>query len=157
VFTLGLFYRKGKKMRSVRDFFVFDLICDGKEIATPISVSCQCSSACVPVHRCTAIWDTGATSSMISEKLARKLNLTPEGTVKVSGVHGIEESNIYTIQLQFNNGFTLNDIQVSEAGNNAGFDILIGMDIIAKGIFIVDGVNHAPNSCQIAFALPLDK
>ena len=144
-------------MRSVRDFFVFDLICDGKEIATPISVSCQCSSACIPVHQCTAIWDTGATSSMISEKLARKLNLTPEGTVKVSGVHGIEESNIYTIQLQFNNGFTLNDIQVSEAGNNAGFDILIGMDIIARGIFIIDGVNNAENGCQIAFALPLDK
>jgi hypothetical protein len=142
-------------MRSIRDFFVFDLICDGREIATPLAVSCP--AGCAPVQRCTAVWDTGATSSMISESLAKELKLEPEGSVKVSGVHGIEEAKIYTINLIFGNGFTLDKLQVSEAGNNAGFDILIGMDVISQGILIIDGVNHPTKGCQIAFALPLDK
>lgn len=140
-------------MQAVRDFFVFKLNnCNGKEIATPITVSCQ--DGCQPIHRCTAIWDTGATSSMISEQLAKALSLTAHGTVKVSGVHGVEDANIYTINLQFNNGFALDNLQVSEAGNNAGFDVLIGMDVISKGIFVVDGVNHLQDGCQIAFAFP---
>lgn len=142
-------------MQDERDFFVFSLTCDGREIATPLAVSCP--AGCAPVQRCTAIWDTGATSSMISESLAKELKLEPEGSVKVSGVHGIEDAKIYTIDLIFGNGFTLDKLQVSEAGNNAGFDVLIGMDIISKGLFIVDGVNNAGKGCQIAFALPCDK
>ena len=142
-------------MRSVRDFFVFDLICDGREIATPITISATNSEQ--QLHNCTAIWDTGATSSMISQRTAKELQLSPHGTVKVSGVHGVENANIYTVDLVFNNGYKIPNIQVSEAGNNAGFDILVGMDVINRGIFIIDGVNHAENGCQIAFALPCDK
>lgn len=141
-------------MHTVRDFFVFELICDGREIATPLSVSSTDKNS-TPIHRCTAIWDTGATSSMISADLARALQLEPQGTVRVSGVHGVEDANIYTIDLQFNNGFALDNLQVSEAGNNAGFDVLIGMDVISKGIFVVDGVNHLQKGCQIAFAHPV--
>lgn len=142
-------------MQDVRDFFTFTLRCNGREIATPIAISCP--DGCQPIHRCTAIWDTGATSSMISEQIARALQLKPQGSVKVSGVHGVEDANIYTINLLFGNGFVLEDLQVSEAGNNAGFDVLIGMDVISKGLFIVDGANFSGNGCQIAFALPLDK
>lgn len=142
-------------MRSIRDFFVFDLMCDGREIATPITISTPNGEQ--QLHNCTAIWDTGATSSMISQRIAQELQLSPQGTVKVSGVHGVESTNIYTVDLVFNNGYLIPNTQVSEAGNNAGFDVLVGMDIISRGIFIVDGVNHAVNGCQIAFALPLDK
>ena len=142
-------------MRSVRDFFVFDLICDGREIATPITISTTNSEQ--QLHNCTAIWDTGATSSMISQRTAKELQLSPHGTVKVSGVHGVENANVYFVDLVFNNGYEIPNIQVSEAGNNAGFDILVGMDVINRGIFIIDGVNHAENGCQIAFALPCDK
>lgn len=139
-------------MEDVRDFFVFNLHCDGREIATPIAISCP--DGCQPIHQCTAIWDTGATSSMISEQIARALQLHPQGSVKVSGVHGVEDANVYTIDLIFNNGFRIEDLQVSEAGNNAGFDVLIGMDVISKGMFIVDGLKFNGNGAQIAFALP---
>lgn len=139
-------------MQDVRDFFVFDLICDGREIATPLAVSC--AAGCAPIHHCTAIWDTGATSSMISADLAKALDLESEGTVKVSGVHGVEDAKLYTIDLIFGTGFKIEKLQVSEAGNNAGFDVLIGMDVISKGMFIVNGGNHAEKGCQIAFAFP---
>lgn len=142
-------------MQDVRDFFTFTLHCNGREIATPIAVSCP--DGCQPIHQCTAIWDTGATSSMISEQLATALQLKPQGSVKVSGVHGVEDAKTYTIDLLFGNGFIYEGLQVSEAGNNAGFDVLIGMDVISKGLFIVDGANFNRNGCQIAFALPLDK
>ena len=139
-------------MQDVRDFFTFRLTCDGREIATPMAVSC--AAGCSPIHHCTAIWDTGATSSMISADLAKALNLEPEGTVKVSGVHGVEDANVYTIDLIFNNGFRLDGLQVSEAGNSAGFDVLIGMDVISKGVFVIDGAKFNGNGAQIAFALP---
>lgn len=144
-----------QKMRSIRDFFVFDLMCDGREIATQITISSPAGDR--QLHNCTAIWDTGATSSMISQRIAQELKLSPQGSVKVSGVHGVENANIYTVDLIFNNGYRIPDIQVSEAGNSGGFDLLVGMDVISRGIFIVDGVNHATKGCQIAFALPLDK
>ena len=140
-------------MQDVRDFFTFSLICDGREIATPLAVSCA-AAGCAPIHHCTAIWDTGATSSMISADLAKALDLEPEGSVKVSGVHGVEEAKVYTIDLIFGTGFKIEKLQVSEAGNNAGFDVLIGMDVISKGMFIVNGGNHAEKGCQIAFAFP---
>lgn len=139
-------------MQYARDFFTFSLICDGREIATPIAVSC--AAGCAPIHHCTAIWDTGATSSMISADLAKELDLKPEGSVKVSGVHGVEDAKLYTIDLIFGTGFKIEKLQVSEAGNNAGFDVLIGMDVISKGMFIVNGGNHAEKGCQIAFAFP---
>lgn len=127
-----------------------------KEISTPISIACAngcCDIDSRPVYRCNAIWDTGATSSMISKKIAEKLKLHSTGKIKISGVHGVVESNTYVVDFIFCNGFEITGVHVSEADNGGGFDVLIGMDIIAKGKLIVDGIN---NDCYVSFIFPAE-
>ena len=124
------------------------------EISTPIAIACggnRCALNSRPVHRCIAIWDTGATSSMIARHIAEKLRLESTGNVQIAGVHGVKDAKTYIVSLIFGNGFVIPDLPVSEADNNGGFDVLIGMDVIARGKLIIDGLG---DGCQIAFEFP---
>ena len=88
-----------------------------------------------------AIWDTGATNTVISEKLAKELNLTPVGTVTVSTAGGIREANKYILGLQLPNNLEIQNIMVTGGLLNTDTDFLIGMDIITLGDFAVTNVN----------------
>ena len=88
-----------------------------------------------------AIWDTGATNTVISEKLAKELNLTPGGTVTVSTAGGIREANKYILGLQLPNNLEIQNIMVTGGLLNTDTDFLIGMDIITLGDFAVTNVN----------------
>lgn len=70
---------------------------------------------------------------MLTETIANDLGLIPTGTINVSGVHGSENANLYVIDIILGQHFILPDIPVSGANGNAGFDLLIGMDILSKG------------------------
>ena len=122
-----------------------------KEISTPVSVAACSGHDCRVVKRCNAIWDTGATSSMIARRIARELQLSPTGVVDISGVHGVHSTETYKVDLLFGNGFQIPGLQVSAADDNGGFDVLIGMDIISSGRLIVDGINKG---CYIRFEFP---
>jgi predicted aspartyl protease len=98
-----------------------------------------------------AIWDTGATSSMISVSMARKLQLNPIGMTQIAGVHGVANAKIYNIDIIFKNGFTIENIKVSEASNFGGFDLLVGMDIIKRGVFLIDGTD---GELKVLFQFP---
>lgn len=79
---------------------------------------------------------------MISEAVARELELYPCGEISVSGVHGTDKSNLYFLDICFGSGCVLKDHRVSGAGGDAGFDLLIGMDILSLGeleLVSVDG------------------
>ena len=108
------------------------------EIKTPINVVNTYTGEKI---LCDAIWDTGATGSMVSENVARKLNLKPVGRTTIAGVHGVHDANTYVVDIQFDNGATLKDIKVTEASNTGGFGLLVGMDIIGRGRLYVDGIN----------------
>ena len=113
-----------------------------RELAIPVSITCKfgnCNDFGNPQRDCKAIFDTGATASMISSDIAEELRLIPYDTATVSGVHGTESSNIYIIDMIFRNGFKIPNISVSEAGGSAGFDLLIGMDIISRGTMLLSG------------------
>lgn len=113
----------------------------------------MCDVTSRPVHRCNAVWDTGATSSMISRRVAEKLQLKSTGKIEIAGVHGVTLADTYVVNLIFNNGFSIFGLPVSEADDGCGFDVLIGMDIISKGRLIIDGLSEG---CHIAFAFPAD-
>lgn len=120
-----------------------------KELAIPVEIRCNKN---VSLKECIGIVDTGATSSMISESVAKELDLEPCGNISVSGVHGTENAHLYKVDLIFGGKYILPDHVVSGAGNDAGFDLLIGMDIIAKGNLYLcakDGKNY------FTFSLPL--
>ncbi len=88
----------------------------------------------------TAIWDTGATNTVISEKLAQKLNLTPIGKANVSTAGGIIEVNKYVLGLKLPNNLKIKNVLVT-AGKLNDTDFLIGMDIINLGDFSVTNLN----------------
>lgn len=124
-----------------------------KELAIPVEIRCQkCGNSQTALKECVGIIDTGATSSMISEDVAKKLELEPCGNITVSGVHGTENARLYKVDLIFGGRFVLPDHTVSGAGNDAGFDILIGMDIIARGDLTL---SRKEGKTFFTFALPL--
>ncbi len=109
-----------------------------------------------------AVWDTGASSSAISQKVADALGLiqtgwgfsdTASGTVKVRkyGINIILPSNV---------GFP----SVKVSCNNMKVDVLIGMDIITRGDFCITNLNRqtkftfqTPSTHSYDFKKELDK
>lgn len=84
----------------------------------------------------TCIWDTGATNSVISPRLAQVLKLLPSGRVPVNDASGTKISNTYMVNVMLPNNVGIPFLQVTE-GVLLGFDMLIGMDIISQGDFSI--------------------
>ena len=93
-------------------------------------------------HTIQAIWDTGATGSVIAKSVAKNLNLIPTGISQVSTANGIALQNTYTINIKFPNGLEIVGVVVTEVdGLSGGCDGLIGMDIITLGDFSITNYN----------------
>ncbi|MBY0499672.1 MAG: retroviral-like aspartic protease family protein [Nitrosomonas sp.] len=91
----------------------------------------------------TAIWDTGATNSVITRRLVEECDLKPVTVVKVKGVHGPSiPKNVYFINITtLPNNFIFSEILVTEGDLSIKEDILIGMDIITLGDFSITNKN----------------
>ncbi|MDD4154519.1 MAG: SEC-C metal-binding domain-containing protein [Bacilli bacterium] len=88
-----------------------------------------------------AIWDTGATNTVISSKLVKTLQLFPVSVTKVSNTTGTYNANQYLVDIILPNNVHVRDILVTE-GFLPNCDLLIGMDIITKGDFCVTNMNR---------------
>ena len=86
--------------------------------------------------------DTGADHTCVSRRLAQSLNLRPSGKVPVSGATGASEMNQYMIDLllQFGqNSIAITEHMVTEfTSSSTAYDMLVGRDIICKGVFTMD-------------------
>ncbi len=88
-----------------------------------------------------AIWDTGATGSVITKELVNKLGLKPISKQAVRGVTGEKESNVYMVHIMLPNNMLLTFVRVIECEDILGeSSLLIGMDIISLGDFSVTNV-----------------
>ena len=109
-----------------------------------------------------AVWDTGATSTVISKKVVEDLGLIPSGRVTLHGVgsgdtaHEIEAPT-YLINLILPNKVIVQGVVVAEA-SVSGCDVLLGMDVIGIGDFAIsnhtDGTTwsfRAPSCGEIDF------
>lgn len=93
--------------------------------------------------RSNAIWDTGATGSVITKYYANKLGLIPVGKTQVKGVNNTKLVNWYLIDVKVHPEVLITQIRATEADDLAGGNnvaMLIGMDIISLGDFAV--TNH---------------
>jgi len=97
-----------------------------------------------------ALWDTGATCSVITPNIVKELNIAPSSYTFVSGVHGKARAAQYYIDFGLPNGVMVPKVLVVE-GNPAGCDLLIGMDIIGLGDFVVSCCN---GSTQFGLRMP---
>jgi hypothetical protein len=111
-----------------------------------------------------ALWDTGATNSVITSALAKKLNIRPTGRIQTHGVNETKEVNTYIVNILLPNRVVIQNVIVSEAQQTTGnFDVLIGMDIICIGDFAITNFNKSttfsfrfPSSREIDFVPDAD-
>lgn len=97
-----------------------------------------------------ALWDTGASGSVISRSLAEQLNLAPITQCKTYHAQGESIVNVYLVDLVLPNNLLVRELRVSEGVLN-GFDVLVGMDIIGKGDF---ALSNRDNKTLFSFQIP---
>ena len=83
-----------------------------------------------------AIWDTGATGSVISKDVVDKVGLRPTGVTNVHTAGGMRQCNTYMVSILATNGVGFPSIVATRA-DLQGADVLIGMDIITQGDFAI--------------------
>ena len=88
-----------------------------------------------------AIWDTGATGTVITRKVVRELNLLPIGKETVQTVGSGDkldeyEADAFLVNIYLPNKVEVIGVRVCEL-SIGGSDVLIGMDIIAHGDFAI--------------------
>lgn len=89
-----------------------------------------------PNEKWKSLWDTGATNTVITPNVVKKLNLKPVSVKEAATPQGRYKAYVYYINLYLPNGVIFPNLLVME-GQPAGCDILIGMDVIGKGDFAV--------------------
>ena len=97
-----------------------------------------------------AIWDTGATHSCLSQKIAEDLGLKPIDTTIVHGVNNSQVATIVIASIGLSNGLFFPDRRFS-VSKIPGADILIGMDIIMKGDF---AISNGGGKTRFSFVIP---
>ncbi len=94
-----------------------------------------------PFHRFTGLWDTGATSGVITQRVVDLCGLRPFTMQTVKGAYGdATERNVYLVNIGLPNGLAVPNVTVV-LGEPHGTDVLIGMDIITLGDFAVTNEN----------------
>lgn len=96
-----------------------------------------------PIHRTQALWDTGASNSVVTKATAKALNLQPTSLARVNHAGGISDVNVYLVNLYLPNGLNISGVNVTECEDTEGhFGVIIGMDIITLGDFAVTNVGE---------------
>jgi len=96
------------------------------------------------------IWDTGATNSVISQKVVDECELKPIGMVLVHGSTGSKYCETFLINIFLPNRVVIPSIRVTNAPLT-DCDVLIGMDIINQGDF---AITHYDGKTTFSFRLP---
>lgn len=99
-----------------------------------------------------AIWDTGATNTVITKKVADELGLVPTGMTQMNTANGVAFSPTFIVDIGFEKGLLIQSVKVSQVDDlSGGCDALIGMDIISIGDFSI--TNHNRKTCM-SFRFP---
>lgn len=97
-----------------------------------------------------AIWDTGATHSVITPKVFNELGLFAIDRTLVHGVNSCEEVDVSIVEILLPNHITVKNHRVTVC-DIAGGDLLIGMDIITIGDF---SISNRDGKTEFSFAIP---
>ena len=121
-----------------------------REITTPISLFSSHASAEGKCIKTFAVWDTGATHSVLSPKIVQELGLFPIDTCIVRGINHDQISDIVIASISLTSELFLTGRRFS-VNNIPGADVLLGMDIITMGDFVI---NNADGQTLFSFVIP---
>lgn len=126
-----------------------------REIITDISITYPHLNTQIDIkdiHHTKALWDTGATGSVITPSTIKALNLKPIGITKVNHAGGVDDANVYLVDILLPNRIRVQNVKVTECSEKAGnFGVIIGMDIIALGDFAFTNVGR---KSMVSFRIP---
>jgi len=97
-----------------------------------------------------AIWDTGATATVITQKVVDACGLKPTGVTLVQTANGQRSCNVYFVNIGLPNQVGFQMVRVT-CGDILGTDVLIGMDIITTGDFVL---THKNGTTVFSFRVP---
>ena len=91
--------------------------------------------------KCKALWDTGATTSGLTQDLINRTGLSPiKRGITSNGVTGEFSTDVYRISISINDFWSCGGIQAIRYDLD-DCDLIIGMDVISQGDFAVKNVN----------------
>ena len=119
-----------------------------EEKPEPVAVRYQC------------LWDTGATISAITKRVATDLGLATEALIPIQHAGGVSvDVPQHYVNLQLPGGMLIVGRAVAQLPL-ASFDVIVGMDIISRGDFAIsnfDGVTtftfRIPSVAELDFAV----
>jgi hypothetical protein len=107
-----------------------------------------------------ALIDTGATTTMITTKVVKELNINPVTEMPIRGIHGVENRFFYLFHIGFYGNLITRevlekksidttkevhsmyvypkDILGAELSDQPNFDVLLGMDVLSTGTLHID-------------------
>ena len=134
------------------------------EIVTEVKIKNRLT---VDILTTRGLWDTGAQNSAITQKAATTLHLVPVSKVNIRGIHGVKEVNVYFIQIFLNNPNIMVPCLVTECdelSNDGSIDLLLGMNVINQGDFVISNYNNqtvmtfrVPSLCVIDYVAEINE
>ena len=123
-----------------------------RSIVSPIRIKAHGSPAYIETN---GIWDTGATGTVVQKSIVQKLSLISTGKRNISGINETKLTDQYLIDLSFKkSNIDLHQVTVAEIEEIRGdpkIEVLIGMDIIGLGDFVISNYN---NQTTFSFRIP---
>lgn len=127
------------------------------QIVTPVQVMQAFDPAAPPaqlplLHQTHALWDTGASKSVVAPSVVQALGLTPVGKTLVAHAGGQSSSPTYLVNFKLPNNVGVAGVVVSEfPGTAGGFQCIVGMDIITLGDLSISNLN---GETWVSFRVP---
>jgi len=122
-----------------------------REISTPVTLYSSFSSSEGKNVITSAVWDTGADHSVLSPKIVKELELS---VIDTKWVYGVNNSNCFSdvvlATIKFTDDLVLTNRRFS-VNDIPGTDVLIGMDIIMMGNFVI---NNSDGKTLFSFVIP---
>ena len=98
------------------------------------------------------LWDTGASSSTINQRVVDECNLPQIGFAKVQTADGLRNnSRVYGVNIYLPSQVTIGGIRATVGDLGSDLDVLIGMDVITMGDF---AVTNAGGITVMSFQFP---
>ena len=133
-------------MRHVR---AFTLVYPYRSLTLKSTVSVTGNGRTIDVP---ALWDTGATQTCISSRIAEALELPVRGTSTAITPSGKGLFSSYLIDIELPNGIVVSGMRVMGTEiHRQGLGVLIGMDVISQGDF---AVSCKDGKTQFTFRMP---
>lgn len=112
-----------------------DCIMTESYIYSPVDLSANSEIKRVKVVR--SLWDTGASISLISTRVAKVLALKSIGKTGVSGYNdGVDVKDTFCVHIGLPTGDIVTNIMAMEFDSDE-YDVVIGMDVICMGDFVI--------------------